>query len=118
MVILVFQSSDFELEIIGKSCLFFNVLLKNSSWLRVQHKQIFSMRGLKHRATKERGFEEHARKSFPDFNEVDMTNPISFFVEVDILKKYFNIITDVQIIFFAKKLCVLILHLSSAQDHL
>ena len=74
---------------------------EDSSWLRVQDKEIFSKRGLKHRATKERGFQEHARKIFPDFYEVDMTNPISFFVEVYLLKKkIFDITTDVQIVFF------------------
>ena len=50
---------------------------------------IFSKRGLKHRATKERGFREHARKRFPDLHEVDMMNPVSFFVEVDLLKILF-----------------------------
>ena len=42
------------------------IYLKDSSWLRVQDRDIFSERGLKHRATKERGFQEHARKIFPD----------------------------------------------------
>ena len=40
--------------------------IKDSSWLRVQDREIFSERGLKHRATKERGFQEHVRKIFPD----------------------------------------------------
>ena len=40
--------------------------VKDSSWLRVQYREIFSERGLKHRATKERGFQEHVRKIFPD----------------------------------------------------
>ena len=75
--------------------------IEDSSWLQVQDKEIYSKRGLKHRATKERGFQEHARKSFPDFREADMTNPLTFFVEVDLLKKkIFDITTDVQIVFF------------------
>ena len=40
--------------------------IKDSSWLRVQDREIFSERGLKHRATKERGFQEHVRKIFPN----------------------------------------------------
>ena len=69
------------------------------------------------RATKERGFQEHARKSFPDFHEIDMTNPVSFSVEVDLLKKIFDI-QQMFKLFFRQKLRVLFLHLSRAQDHL
>ena len=49
---------------------------EDSSWLRVQDRKIFFKRGLKHRATKERGFQEHARKRLPDLHEVDMMNPM------------------------------------------
>ena len=50
--------------------------------------EIFSKRGLKHRATKERGYREDARKRLPDPYEVDMMNPISFFVEVHFLNYF------------------------------
>ena len=63
--------------------------IEDSSWLRVQDREIFSKRELKHRAMKERGFQEHARKIFPSLHEVDKMNPISFFVEVDLFKILF-----------------------------
>ena len=63
-------------------------VIEDSSWLRVQDREIFSKRGLKHRATKERGFQEHARKSFPDIHEADMMIAVSFFVEVDLFKTF------------------------------
>ena len=75
---------------IMKKYLAFPIMLphpvEDSSWLRVQDKEIFSKRGLKHRATKERGFQEHARKIFSDLHEANMMHPRSFFVEVDLLK--------------------------------
>ena len=46
--------------------------IEDSSWLRVQDREIFSKRGLKHRA-----------------HEVDKMNPISFFVEVHLFKILF-----------------------------
>ena len=58
--------------------------IEDSSWLRVQDREIFSKRGLKYRATNERGFQEHARKRLPHLREVNMMNPISFFVEDDL----------------------------------
>ena len=80
-----------------------STLIEDSSWLRVQDREILSERELKHRATKERGFQEHARKRLPDLHEVDMINPISFFVEVDLFLNYlFCIKTDVLIIFSPK----------------
>ena len=65
------------------------IVIEDSSWLRVQDREIFSKRELKHRATKERSFQEHARKRFPDLHEVDMMNPITFFVEVDLVRILF-----------------------------
>ena len=52
----------------------------------------------------ERGFQNHARKRFPDLHEVDMMNLISFFVEVDLFKT-FSITTDVLIYFSPKRVC-------------